>query len=332
MQKEKPAFAFSSLLIPQGKTFRLRLYSLKESFFWIALFFFCLPLCNPVVTQKGPLANKTAMPRKGIAIYLLIDESGSMEEKLRFDEGFAHGEEMSKSDWVKRLASDLIEKRKHDLIGLIGFARKANIICPLTLDRAELSRRLNDMRVVQKDEEEGTAIGYAIYKTVNFIVSTKHFAERAKEKKEPSYSIENQVIIVLTDGLQSPNPLDRDNPFRFMRPEDSIDYAEKNGIRVYYVGVDPVLQKEQFSYEAKKMKEAVLSSKGDFFISTSTEPLHKIYEQLDVLQKSEIPQNANQNELPQEHLRSLAPLCIMIGMLMLLFGCLIETVFARTAP
>lgn len=326
LQKEKAAFALSRLSIPQKKSLKYRLFQAKDGLFFLALFFFGLALCNPSLSEKS-MSLLQPLPRKGVAIYLLIDESGSMDESASFDKG----KMISKSDFAKELGREIIEKRKNDLIGLVGFARKANIICPLTLDKEILSSRLNSMQVVKNEDEEGTAIGYAIFKTVNLIVSTKHFAKREKEKNKPTYSINNQIIIVLTDGLQSPNPLDRTNPFRFMRLEEACDAAAQNGIRVYYVGVDPVLENSEFRGEAEKMKKAVESTKGEFFISNNDEPIRKIFSQIDTLEKSELYlPSAEVSEKKKMH--SLQPLCIVISLLFLSLGILIETVLAKVAP
>ena len=328
LQKEKAAFGLSRLSIPQKKSLKYRLFQSQKALFFLALFFFGLAFCNPAFNEKS-MSLLQPLPRKGVAIYLLIDESGSMAESAPFD----RGKMISKSDFAKELGREIIEKRKNDLIGLIGFARKADIICPLTLDKNVLISRLNAMHVVKNEDEEGTAIGYAIFKTVNLIVATKHFAkrEREKEKKKPTYSIDNQIIIVLTDGLQSPNPLDRANPFRFMRIEEACDAATQNGIRVYYVGVDPVLENSEFRSEAEKMKRAVESTKGEFFISNNDEPIRKIFSQIDTLEKSDLYMpNAEVNENDKMH--SLTPLCIVLGLLFLSLGVLVETVFARVAP
>jgi len=326
LQKEKAALGLSHLSIPQLATLKYRLSQSQKTLFFLALFFFGLAFCNPAISEKG-ISALPPPPRKGIAIYLVIDESGSMGESLPFE----GGKTMTKNAFVKELGREIIEKRKDDLIGLIGFARKADILCPLTLDKNVLLSRLNGMHVVENDDEEGTAIGYAIFKTTNLIVSTKHFAEREKTKKKPTYSIDNQIIIVLTDGLQSPNPLDRANPFRFMRVEEACDAAAQNGIRVYYVGVDPALESSEFRSDADKMEKAVTSTQGEFFITNNSEPIRKIFSQIDTLTKSELYQpTAEVSE--KEAMHSLQPVCILIGLLFLSLGVLVETLFARVAP
>ncbi|MDB6081940.1 MAG: batA, partial [Chlamydiia bacterium] len=245
--------------------------------------------------------------------------SGSMADPLIGKE--------SKIDWVKATSKKFINDRTNDLIGLIGFARGAKLISPLTNDREELLKRLDTISVIQNEEENGTAIGYAIFKAVNILVSTQYFAERLKDKREPAYDIKNHVIIVLTDGLQSPNPLDRDNPFRFMRPEEAIHFAEQNGIRVYFVGITQSKDEKSFLEQTKKLQEAVLRTNGGFFLATKSIPLDQIYAKIDQLEKKEMV--VTEKSVSGT---SLVPLCLILGLISLFTAVTIETLLARTFP
>jgi Ca-activated chloride channel homolog len=324
MQKKEPSFATSLLppLFLKKRTWRVRLFSVQKAAVWLLLFLLALPFCNLRLSSKKNVQE--TLSREGIAIYLLIDDSGSMKEKGAFD-----GADYRKIDWAKKLAKDLVEHQKNDLIGVISFARKANIVSPLTLDHEALFERIDSIQPVPSEDEEGTAIGYAIYKTVNLIVSTKQFAARNSTKKTPAFTIKNQVIILVTDGLQSPNPQDRNSPYRFMRPDEAIDYAEKNGIAVYYLGVDPVLTRQEFYGEAEKMRQEVVASGGAFYISTSKAPLVEIEKKLSLLEKSEIIQP---KEGGGEREESLSGICIGAALTLLCFVILLETVFLRVAP
>jgi len=320
---DRPALQFFSLRLLQGqKSLKLRLEQVKRPFLWAALFFFCLPFCNPVISMHTR-AIRTLPPKKGIALYLLIDNSGSMAAPI--DE-LSHREK-SKIEIVKELAKKFIEARTNDLIGLVEFARKADLISPLTLDHEELLRRLKTVSVVQREEESGTAIGYAIFKTVNLIVSTKHFAERVHHRPA-TYSIDNQVIILLTDGLQGPNPLDKNDKFRFMRVEEALSYAQQNKIRVYFIGVVAPAEMTQFLQATKSVQENVKATNGGFFVASNPTVLRDIFTQIDVLEKSEFAPVV----VAQEEKISLMPFCIAVGLIFLFLAIMIETRFARTIP
>lgn len=305
-------------MVTQRKTWRLHLALTKNFFLWAALFFFSLSICNPESLEFST-RGRIVPPRQGIAIYLLIDKSSSMAESL--------GGDISKMDLVKKITKTFVEDRKNDLIGLIGFARAARLLSPLTIDHEELLDRLEALSVVKNEDENGTAIGYAIFKAVNLIVSAKHFAEQLKEKKEPSYEIKNQIIVVLTDGLQSPNPLDRNNQFRFMRPEEAVSFAKQNDIRVYFVGLVSPQEEPFFLEQTQKLQEALNAANGGFFLSTAKNSLDQVYAKINQLEKSEIP-----STLQETQRTSLVPFCLLLGIISLLIAVAIETIFARKFP
>jgi Ca-activated chloride channel homolog len=337
LHRDLPALPFSSLQsLQDSHTLKVRLYRLQPILFWTALFFFALPLANPRIIDKNALEEslKIPAPDKGIAIYFLIDHSGSMIENVETPDG----KKIPKIDLVKELTKKFIEGskeegltgRQSDMLGLIQFARKPDILCPLTLNHQDFLQKLSSITPVANEEDDGTAIGYAIFKTVNLIVSTKYFAERLKEKNKPSYTIKNQIIIVLTDGLQSPSPLDLNNPYRFMKEEKALSYAAANGVRVYFAGVDPVLASPEFADEMKRIKEGVLATKGAYFLTTGSMALNEIYSQIDSLEKSEIPKQAP--ESMEGKAKSLLPECLLVGIVLLAAAVFLETSITKLTP
>ena len=333
--KEKQALQFSLLQELMGPpTFKVKLYKSQKILYWAALFFFMLPLANPRLTNQSFLSNvrKIPFPDKGIAIYFLIDHSGSMIEDVEVDR-----RKIAKIDLVKELTKEFVEGSKkdelsgrpNDMLGFIEFARYPQILVPLTLDHQNFLQKLETVTPVTRDEDDGTAIGYAIFKTVNLIVATRYFADRQKEKNRPAYTIKNQIIVVLTDGLQSPSPLDRNNPYRFMKEEQALNYAQANNVRVYFAGVDPILASPEFKDEMKRVEEGVLATKGAFFLSTGAVSLREIYAQIDKLEKSEIPSLEENQEKGQE---SLLAECIIIGLVLLIGAVILETSVTKITP
>ncbi len=102
---------------------------------------------------------------------------------------------ISKADLMKRLTESFIDGRPNDLIGLVTFARMANILAPLTLDRQALLDQLHKVQVVKDESIDGTGIGYAIYKTASTIAATRHFGEQLPKNQRPAYTINSNVII-----------------------------------------------------------------------------------------------------------------------------------------
>ena len=325
-RKKGIALSFSLLALLERPRFKLRLVFLANALFWFSLILLSFSLCDVFIWQFNQAGNeKLSIPRRGIAIYLLIDRSSSMVEPLQLN----NGEKIAKIQYVKELTQQFIKERPNDLIGLIGFARRAEIVCPLTLDKEELISRLRGITPVEQDSDDGTAIGYAIFKTVNLILSTKHFAELLQEKKKPSYLIENQVIVLLTDGLQSPHPLDHGHPFRSIPPEEAIQYAEYNGIHLYYVGVDPVLAKDQFFHQLLSLQQAVEKTHGSFFLSSNEKPLDRIYQQIDTLEKSTLFSEQKKEHSDKQPCTSIL---LFSGLICLLIAISLETVIVRRTP
>ncbi len=323
-KKHRPTLLYSAApFLQKYTTLKTLLHGLILPFFLAALFFFGLAWLHPEYASS--LSIKPELSRQGVALYILIDESGSMQEEVVVEGG---GHE-AKITWVKQVAKKIIEERKNDLIGLVKFARIPEIVCPLTIDRQELLSKLVSITIVPSDDLEGTAIGYALLKTVNLILSAKHYAELQRELHKPVYTIESQAIIILTDGLQSPHPDDLHDRFRSIRPQQAADFAAVNHVPIFFIGVDPVILESQFIREVQEIKDAVTHTGGAFFVSDTLSPLPKIYEKLDTLKKSTLaPEIATENP-PTTNLQ---PLFIIIGLVFLFGGCLLETLFARSCP
>ena len=81
--------------------------------------------------------------------------------------------------------------QKNNLISLTSFARVAEMISSPTYQHKMTIDRLKDIDTVKDNYNDGTAIGYAIYKTSLIIKAAE----------------ERSTIILITDGLQSPGPL-----------------------------------------------------------------------------------------------------------------------------
>ena len=74
-----------------------------------------------------------------------------------------------------------LKGRPNDLIGLVTFARGAQVLSPLTLDDEAVIDQLKKLQVVTDEKQDATAIGYAVYKTVDLIAAAKHYAQELSE-------------------------------------------------------------------------------------------------------------------------------------------------------
>jgi Ca-activated chloride channel family protein len=119
-----------------------------------------LALARP---QWGVEATK--IYREGIAIAMVVDVSSSMAA-LDMEQG---DRPIDRLEAVKATFRAFVEGdsgalagREGDLVGMIMFARYADIISPLTLDHRAVLELLDQVELVSLAEDDGTAVGDAI--------------------------------------------------------------------------------------------------------------------------------------------------------------------------
>lgn len=345
------AFSFSAVsFFPREKNWRERFTKLPDQFLIAALISFLLAFGDPhLMILKSKDSNISTHknqphPKEGIAIYLVLDQSGSMREPVLSTDVIEKKEHISKIDLMKTISklfilgsADLkLQGRDSDLIGLISFARVPQVLSPLTLDKQAIVEELDKIEPINNDSDNGTAIGYAIFKTAHLIASTKYFAEKVKKNEEPSYSIKSTIMIVVTDGFQNPNPLDKGNRLRTVKLEEAAQFAHSHGIRLYIINIDPRFSDEAFAPHFRLMKKITEMTGGKFYMIDKASDLHEIYSDIDQLEKSAIPefQNPATNDDTQNQYRrsSLFPILISFGMLCLFFSALLQTTLLRKIP
>ncbi|WP_068471371.1 vWA domain-containing protein [Candidatus Protochlamydia phocaeensis] len=336
-----PHFLFSdvkTLLYPNQRS---RLAHLPKRLHQLALACFMLAFADPhflFPKSRQPPPHpfvRTEIPTKGIAIYLLLDQSSSMAETISSFKRNKTQPAPSKFYLLKQLTKQFILSRPSDLIGLISFARVPKVIVPLTLDQESLIDHLNQLEVVQNPEEDGTAIGYAIFKTVSLIAATRHFAEELQGKEKAAYEIKHAIIIVVTDGFQDPNRLDYGNRLRTIELDEGAAYAKSQGVRLYVINIDPHFSSSpEFAPHRRQIKALTESTGGQFYAVNKSEDLEQIYNTIDRIEKEDIPIVLN----PKENLKaaynrfSLYPFLVSAGMFFFLSAAFLETTFLKKIP
>lgn len=285
-----------------------------------------------------PANEPIKSPAEGIAIYLVLDQSGSMAEEISVGRN-----NRKKIDLLKQVTQQFIsgntqtglKGRPNDMIGLIAFARGAHVLSPLTLDHAAILSELATFNPVGERDQDGTSIGYAIFKTANMIAATKHYAQELIDKGEPAYTIKSNIMILITDGMQDPNPLDKGKRLRNMDIPEAAAYAKEQGIRLYIVNVEPKMALEEFTPHRHLMQRAAELTGGRFYMVDGTTYLEGIYREIDALEKSDLPEPEvlNKDQRPDLYRRfSLHPYLIGLGMLLLLTSLLLESTLFRRVP
>lgn len=212
--------------------------------------------------------NEENVNTEGIDIVLSLDISGSMKAlDFRPDRLGA----------AKLTASNFIQNRNNDRIGLVVFASESFTQCPLTTDHQMLQNLLKDV-----DEgllESGTAIGMGLSTAVI----------RLKDSDAKS-----RVVILLTDG---------DNNSGFIDPMTATEAAKQFGIRVYTIGVGKngmapyrvkgpfgnyQIVQQEVKLDEELLKQIANSTGGKYYNVKNTGALEQVYEEIDQLEKTRI--------------------------------------------
>lgn len=324
---QTPSLAFSQVKIFEKipDSWRVKWINLPKWFYAAALFLFLLAFIDPHLssTQEFPKAA-ASLPAEGIAMYVVLDQSGSMAQKT------SSRSSTSKMDLLKKVTAQFIKKQAGDLIGLIAFARIPHILAPLTLDQSLLIDELNELQVVKDPQEDGTALGYALFKAANLISATRHYAEEQNQQDKASFEIKSAVIVGVTDGIHNPSYLDKGNRLRTMELDEVAQYAKSQKIRLYIINIDPALAKEEFAPHRRQLQSVTALTGGEFFLVNDAQDLEQIYAKIGALEKSQIPQSAV--PLMTQRVLSFYPYLIFIGLLCFLAGCILSTVYFRKIP
>ena len=324
-KRKKPNSYFLYSRVSDLTSFSSPLIHLPSWLLLSALACFLIAWLDP----RLPLKNASPLPppldpTEGRAFYLLLDQSGSMNQRPA-------GEIESKMDILKQATARFIQDHPRDLIGLVAFARAATILSPLTLDHKELLAKLNALTTVTSPDLDGTGIGYALFKTASTLVATRHFAEELSKEGKPSYQIERASLILVTDGFQSPNALDQGKKWRTLSMEDAARYASEQGIKVYLITIEPSLAKEAFLPHRKLLTRVAESTGGQFFLLKSPEGLQSVYQAINQLEKIALPlQSLQPSSTPPEW--PLSPFFILAGLIALASALLLRTTYFREAP
>ncbi|MFB6318771.1 VWA domain-containing protein [Saccharicrinis sp. FJH54] len=205
---------------------------------------------------------------EGIDIVLSMDISGSM---------LAEDLKPNRLEASIDVATQFINGRPDDNIGLVVFAGEAFTQCPLTTDHAVLINLFKDIPSIQL--EQGTAIGMGLATAV----------ARIKDGKAKS-----KVVILLTDG---------ENNAGEVPPQTAAEMANTYGIRVYTIGVGtrgkarvPVqtpygttqYREMDVNIDENLLRNIASTTGGKYFRATDNESLKAIYNEIDQLEKTKL--------------------------------------------
>ena len=228
-----------------------------------------MALCLLIVALARPQSSSTNSTSniEGIDIVMAMDVSGSM---------LARDLKPDRLTSAKRVASDFVEGRPGDRMGLVIFSGESFTQVPLTTDHAVMLNMLGEMKNGLIDD--GTAIGDGLATAIS----------RLKDSEAIS-----KVIILLTDGLNNAGSVD---------PYTAGEMAKLFGIRVYTIGVGsygtapyPVqtpfgtqIQQMKVEIDEKLLTQIAGMTGGKYFRATSNQKLDEVYQEIDKLERSKI--------------------------------------------
>lgn len=292
-RKQKPALQFSNIALFKGfqKTFRQRMYPTLFVLRMIAVGAIVIALARP-----QSRLSRQEMKVEGIDIVMAMDVSGSM---------LAEDFRPNRLEAAKKVATDFIEGRKNDRIGLVVFAGESFTQVPLTIDHHVLIDQLHKLK--SGTLKDGTALGDGLATAINRIKDSK-----AKSK----------VIILLTDGC---------NNMGSVNPENAAEIASLYNIRLYTIGVgtlgmapypfrDP-LGRIHYQNVPVEIDEQLLThmaettEDGRYFRANNQKKLQQIFNQIDEMEKTKIDvtqYSQTKDEYRPFLLVALAALCLEI--------------------
>jgi Ca-activated chloride channel family protein len=233
----------------------------------IALSSLIIALARP---RTVDISNQTKTT-KGIDIVMAIDLSSSMLAKdLR----------PNRMEALKQVATNFVDARPNDRIGVVVYAAEAYTKTPVTSDKAIVKEAISDIKY-DKVLQDGTGIGMGLTTAVN----------RLKESKAKS-----KIIILLTDGV---------NNAGFIEPETASEIAKEYGIKVYTIGLgsngmaefpyayapngrDFLYKMMPVEIDQELMKTIARNTGGKYFRASSNSKLESIYNEINKLETTEI--------------------------------------------
>lgn len=332
--KKKTALLFSRARFLHLPNWRSRFSYYPEKLHLIAFGLFLVAWLDPHFFTSRPIENlkndKSLDSMEGGAIYLILDQSGSMASSVGSDK------KQNRMDLLKEVTKDFIVQHPSDLIGIVSFARIPQVLVPLTLDQTALLKAVKDLKIVQKEEEDGTGIGYAIYKTAHLIAATQYFLEQMHEGFNKPYEIKNAVLILVTDGFQDPNRLDQGNRWRTIELEEAANYAKSQGIRLYIINVDPQFASPSFAPHRRQLESITRLTGGGFNLVNDADGLRSAYAKIDRLEKGWIQKKMGgtevEEQLPSFFRFSLYPFFLSLGLLIGFCAFFLETFIIKRVP
>lgn len=220
------------------------------------------------------LGESVSINISGRDLMMAVDLSDSM----RIGDFKINGNEVNRLLATKYVASQFIERRQGDRLGLILFGSQAYLQAPLTFDTKTINQLLQESAIGLAGER--TAIGDAIG------LSLKRLQDSDQDSR---------VLILITDGANTAGEV---------TPLKAAQLAAERGLKIYTIGIgaDEQIKTSWFGVRkvnpSAQLDEETLraiadTTGGRYFRARDTEEFEQIYQLLDGLE----PLNRDQQNL-----------------------------------
>ncbi len=219
--------------------------------------------------RKVDISSQTKST-KGIDIVMAIDVSGSM---------LAKDLKPNRMEALKEVATNFVDGRPNDRIGIVVYAAEAYTKTPVTSDKAIVADAIKSIKY-DNVLQDGTGIGVGLTTAVN----------RLKDSKAKS-----KVVILMTDGV---------NNAGFIEPETASQIAKEYGIKVYTIGIGTngnamfpyayapnggfLFRMMPVEIDVNLLKTIARNTGGKYYRASSNSKLETIYKEINKLETTEI--------------------------------------------
>ncbi|MBE6449374.1 MAG: VWA domain-containing protein [Alphaproteobacteria bacterium] len=257
----------NALCVPFFDVFKAQIGSYKISFSNSFKFFFIAGFLALVVALMRPVLYEQAsyIPLSGRQLMLVLDVSGSMGER----DFVLNGKRVSRLQALKSIASDFMQERKGDMIGMTVFGKQAYLYTPITPDIQTAQEMLSELELSIVDGSY-TAIGDGL------LLALKQMKDIPADKK---------VIVLLSDGFANAG----------VDPRQVLQLAKQMNTKVYTIGMasEKHRQMDDFFFapfnlqpdlDENLLQQIATQTNGQYFRVKTTEDLKKVYDELNKIE------------------------------------------------
>ncbi len=274
--------SYAALTHPAIRLLRASLQPPSNAWSRLGPLLLTLGLASLIVALAEPKFRSELTEEKvsGIDIMIACDLSGSMNIRdmsfvFQDQRGRMRQRVVDRLSVAKTVIAEFIKGRPNDRMGIVAFAGKARLSCPLTLDHGLLTYIIEQFYLGDETrgipgyiKEPGTAIGSAIASA----------ATRLEERKDTK----SKVIILVTDGQSNRG---------IIEPIEAAKQAAALGIRIFPIAIG---QEGQLSanimtdgVDEKTLRSIASLTKGKYFRANSGQQLARAFADIDSLEKSD---------------------------------------------